>query len=71
MKIRNFEDLIANSESEYICENMEQLIVLGDIQSLIQLNPDKFKEINSVIVCKMTGIRTQFLDSITSYGLTK
>ena len=74
------EDLIANSESEYICDNMEQLIDLGDIQSLIKLglleklkhlNPDKFKEVHSVIVCKMTGMKPQFLDSITSYGLTK
>lgn len=74
------EDLIANNESEYICENMKQLIDLGNIQSLIksgllekikQLNPDKFKETHSAIVCKMAGIRPQFLNSTTLYGLTK
>lgn len=74
------QDLMTNNESEYICDNMEQLINLADIQFLIksgllkklrQLNPDKFKEKHSVIVCKMTGIKSRFLDSITKYGLTK
>lgn len=74
------ENLIANSESEYICKNVEQLIDLSDIQLLIklgllkklrQLNPDKFKEIHSVIIYKIIGMQPQFIDSITFYGLTK
>lgn len=74
------EDLIANNEREYICENMQQLIDLENIQSLIklgileklrQLDPDKFKEMHSAIVYKMTNMQSQSLDAITLYGLTE
>ena len=72
------EDLIANGESEYVCKNIGQLIDFADIKSLIelgilkrlkQLNPDKFREMHSDIVCRMTGIRPPILDYNTSSGL--
>lgn len=64
------EDLMANNESKYICDNMKELVKEGNIQILIeqglleklrQLNPAKFKEIHSLIVCKMTGIKLQLI----------
>lgn len=72
-------DLLATNEIEYICSNMEQIINCSDMQLLIktdllgkikQLDPEKFKEIHSAIVCKMTGIKPKFMDTTVLYGLT-
>ncbi len=73
------EDLIKSNEIDYICDNMEQVVASSDIHSLIklgllkkikQLNADRFSEIHSSIVCKMTGIKPQLLDANTLLGLT-
>lgn len=72
-------DLLATNEIEYICSNMEQIINCSDMQLLIktdllgkikQLDPEKFKEVHSAIVCKMTGIKPKFMDTTVLYGLT-
>lgn len=72
-------DLLATNEIEYICSNMEQIINCSDIQLIIKkdllrklkkLNPEKFKELHSTIVCKMTDIKPKFMDSTILYGLT-
>lgn len=61
---------MANNEGKYICDNMKELVKEENIQILIeqglleklrQLNPAKFKEIHSLIVCKMTGIKLQLI----------
>lgn len=74
------EDLIKFNEIDYICDNMKQIVDSSDIYLLIrlgllkklkQINPNRFSEIQSSIVCKMTGIKPQFLDSNTLLGLTK
>ena len=72
-------DLLATNEIEYICSNMEQIINCIDMQLLIktdllgkikQLDSEKFKEVYSAIVCKMTGIKPKFMDTTVLYGLT-
>lgn len=72
-------DLLDNNEMEYICSNMEQIISSTNIEVLIdkgllekfkELDPEKFKEMHSAIVCKMTNIRTKFMDSTILYGIT-
>lgn len=72
-------DLLATNEIEYICSNMEQIINCSDMQLLIktdllgkikQLDPEKFKEVHSAIVCKMTEIKPKFMDTTVLYGLT-
>ena len=35
-----------------------------------KLNSEKFKEVHSTIVCKMTDIKPKFMDSTILYGLT-
>lgn len=72
-------DLLSTNEIEYICSNLEQIINCSDMQLLIktdllrkikQLYPEKFKEVHSAIVCKMTGIKPKFMDTTVLYGLT-
>lgn len=65
------EDLINYNETEYVCDNMNEIITLSDINTLIdknllkklkQLDLEKFSKVNSLIIAKMTGIKPQFLD---------
>lgn len=73
------DDLMEYNESEYICDNMEQIINSSDIHSLIksnllkklkQLDSDKFEKLHSLIVNKMTKVNHKFIDSTILFGLT-
>lgn len=73
------DDLIKYNEIDYICDNMDQVIRSADMNILItqgilkklkQLDDKKFREIHSYIVCKMTGIKPEFLNSTTLLALT-
>lgn len=73
------DNLMEYNESEYICDNMEQIINSSDIHSLIksnllkklkQLDSDKFEKIHSLIVSKMTKVNHKFIDSTILLGLT-
>lgn len=73
------DNLMEYNESEYICDNMEQIINSSDIHSLIksnllkklkQLDYDKFEKMHSLIVTKMTKINHKFIDSTILFGLT-
>jgi hypothetical protein len=73
------EDLMKANEIEYICNNMNQVINFADINALTtqgllkklkQLDNEKFSDIHSSIVCKMTGINPKFIDTTTLLGLT-
>lgn len=73
------DNLMEYNESEYICDNMEQIINFSDIHSLIksnllkklkQLDYDKFEKMHSLIVTKMTKINHKFIDSTILFGLT-
>lgn len=73
------DDLMRFNETEYICNNMNQVVNFANINTLTtqgllkklkQLNDKKFSEIHPSIVCKMTGIKPKFLDSTTLLGLT-
>ena len=67
------DDLMEYNESEYICDNMEQIINSSDIHSLIksnllkklkQLDSDKFEKLHSLIVNKMTKVNHKFIGHI-------
>lgn len=73
------EDLMEYNEIEYICNNMNEIITLSDLDTLIelgilkklkQLDSEKFSKINSSIVAKMTGIKQLFLDDKILLALT-
>lgn len=73
------DNLMEYNESEYICDNMEQIINSSDIHSLIksnllkklkQLASDKFEKIHSLIVSNMTKVNHKFIDSTILFGLT-
>ena len=66
------EDLMKYSEVEYICDNINEIISLTSLNTLIDLNLlkklkkldlEKFSKVDSLIIAKMTGINSKFLDN--------
>ncbi len=73
------DDLLKYNQTDYICENMNQIVDSANINTLTNqgllkklklLDDKKFSEIHSSIVCKMTRLKPKFLDSTTLLGLT-
>ena len=64
------DDLLKYNQTDYICENMNQIVDSANVNTLTNqgllkklklLDDKKFSEIHSSIVCKMTRIKPEFL----------